>query len=206
MEEPSQAQRILLSIRMRRRRKKWIVIGIIIALIAGGAFAVHEKNYLEMKQIVHSAEADKAFRDSLQGYDPRAFTKLGVIHSYVIDDKSISHNPMGGIDLFLQINGYPDLNVQCSLDRENGTGPLEDTGGGESIKLMHLLDANAKKHPTTESVFKGTGIRVAPAGAARPFFTPMNPEFRSGRAVSLAETIGITAIADTNGMKSVSDD
>lgn len=111
MEEPSQAQRILQSIRMRRRRKKWIVIGIIIALIAGGAFAVHEKNYLEMKQIVHSAEADKAFRDSLKGYDPRAFTKLGVIHSYVIDDKSISHNPMGGIDVTIYVNGDHKLDV-----------------------------------------------------------------------------------------------
>jgi hypothetical protein len=141
-------------------------------LIAGGAFAVHEKNYLEMKQIVHSAEADKAFRDSLKGYDPRAFTKLGVIHSYVIDDKSISHNPMGGIDVTIYVNGDHKLDVFCNLDRTNGEGPLEDGGGGHSSELDQLLTENAKRHPTLRSVFKGTGVLVAPADVARPLVTP----------------------------------
>lgn len=106
-----------------KQRKGWkialIVIGIIIAIIAaiaGGVFAMQQSQQNDMRQIVHSKEADKAFSETLQGYDPLAFTDRDVIHSYTIDDGTIRHNPMGGIDVTVYVNGDRKLDVFFNLE------------------------------------------------------------------------------------------
>ena len=100
----------------------------------------------EMYEIVHSKEADKVFREGCKNIDPLAFTDKGVIHSYVIDDKTIGHNPMGGINVAFYINGDKDLYASITLNRFNGDGPLEGGGGSYAAQLDDLIIANNKKY------------------------------------------------------------
>ena len=50
-----------------------------------------------MVRIVHSKEVKKVIEEELKELDPNALTPKGKIQSYEIDDKTIEHNPMGGI-------------------------------------------------------------------------------------------------------------
>ena len=105
----------------------------------------------DMHEIVHSKEADHAFRESFKNMDPLAFTDKGVIHSYVIDDKTIGHNPMGGINVALYVNGDEDLYKSATLNRYNGEGPLEVGGSSNAIKLVDLIEENNKKYGVNPS-------------------------------------------------------
>ena len=107
----------------------------------------------EMYEIVHSKEADKAFREALLGYDPLAFTDKGVVHSYVIDDSTIHHNPMGAINVTGYVNGDHRLDVLFTLYRRNGTGPLEEVGGSYAEKLYDLIGLNNQRYGVTSPLY-----------------------------------------------------
>ncbi|WP_237711305.1 DUF1310 family protein [Parascardovia denticolens] len=71
-------------------------------------------------------------------------TSQGVIKTYQIDDDTITHNPMGGIDFGVQINHDRNLIVSFNLNRpliDDEYGELEDDGGQISEKLDNLLRA-----------------------------------------------------------------
>ncbi|WEV58952.1 DUF1310 family protein [Bifidobacterium sp. ESL0728] len=112
-----------------------------VAVVIGG---IVSKYHADQKQWMHEAayskEADKIYRDSIKFFDPKAFSKNGIIHSYKVDDASIGHDPMGGIALELIVNDDPDMEVDVKLDKNGGTGPLKGGATSVSLKLQDLLD------------------------------------------------------------------
>ncbi|WP_258014660.1 DUF1310 domain-containing protein, partial [Listeria monocytogenes] len=88
-----------------------------------------EKLNKEMMNVVYSDEAKQVFEKRLTNLDPNAFTEKGIIHSYKIEEGSIEHNPMGGIEVKLIINNDPELYVSYTMSKNNG----ELSGGGAIV-------------------------------------------------------------------------
>ncbi|MBC1521140.1 DUF1310 family protein [Listeria aquatica] len=125
-------------------KKGWIIfislIVIIIAVVAivGGKMYMDNKKLDEdMKEVVYGKEAKEVFEKNLKEFDKNALTHQGIIKSYKIEDKSIEHNPMGGINVILEINGDKDLTANFDIDKYNGE--LRAGGVGLSEKLSEKL-------------------------------------------------------------------
>ncbi|EEU7572221.1 DUF1310 domain-containing protein [Listeria innocua] len=88
-----------------------------------------EKLNKEMMNVVYSDEAKQVFKKRLTNLDSNAFTEKGIIHSYKIEEGSIEHNPMGGIEVKLIINNDPELYVSYTMSKNNG----ELSGGGAIV-------------------------------------------------------------------------
>lgn len=93
----------------------------------------------EMVQIVHSKEVEKLIIHDLKLKDPNAFTEKGRIHSYAIDDKTIEHNPMGGIMFDVVINGDKEIIGSMGLWKTSEDGPIESVGMDASKGLQKLV-------------------------------------------------------------------
>ncbi|MBB2955588.1 hypothetical protein FHX77_001012 [Bifidobacterium commune] len=138
---------------VRRGWPVWlqVVLGVLLAvLLLGGVVAVGPvKDKIYMRNVMHSAEGDHAIRATLKNMDPHAFTDEGVIHSYVIDDGTLEHNPMGGIMVTVYVNGDRSLDINATYDRplntEGGRDPLVGGGVGGSAKLDDLVEENKKR-------------------------------------------------------------
>ncbi|HAK1572931.1 TPA: DUF1310 domain-containing protein [Listeria monocytogenes] len=114
-------------------KKRWIIvlaITVITILGLGVKFYMdEEKLNKEMINVVYSDEAKQVFKKRLTNLDPNAFTEKGIIHSYKIEEESIEHNPMGGIEVKLIINNDPELYVSYTMSKNNG----ELSGGGAIV-------------------------------------------------------------------------
>ncbi|MBC1978466.1 DUF1310 domain-containing protein [Listeria marthii] len=114
-------------------KKRWIIvlaITVITILGLGVKFYMdEEKLNKEMMNVVYSDEAKQVFKKRLTNLDPNAFTEKGIIHSYKIEEESIEHNPMGGIEVKLIINNDPELYVSYTMSKNNG----ELSGGGAIV-------------------------------------------------------------------------
>ena len=93
-----------------------------------------------MVQIVHSKEVEQLIEEELRGLDPNALTLKGKIHSYEIDDKTIEHNPMGGIMFRIIINGDTEITENFGLRKYSDDGPIEQVGVSRSVKFQDLAD------------------------------------------------------------------
>ncbi|EAC4531579.1 DUF1310 domain-containing protein [Listeria innocua] len=122
-------------------KKRWIIVlGMTVITILGLGVKFYmdeEKLNKEMINIVYSGEAKNAFYIDLKDLDTKAFTEEGVIQSYEIDEKSINHNPMGGINVTVIINENPELYIKYTLDKFNGK--LECGSASIAGKLSKLL-------------------------------------------------------------------
>ncbi|EAC4528862.1 DUF1310 family protein [Listeria monocytogenes] len=122
-------------------KKRWIIVlGMTVITIFGLGVKFYmdeEKLNKEMINIVYSGEAKNAFYIDLKDLDTKAFTEEGVIQSYEIDEKSINHNPMGGINVTVIINENPELYIKHTLDKFNGK--LECGSASIAGKLSKLL-------------------------------------------------------------------
>lgn len=121
-------------------KKKWIILGIVVIVILAIGVKIYmdeKKLNEEMINIVYSGEAKNAFYTDLKNLDTKAFAKEGVIQSYEIDEKSIAHNPMGGINVSVIINKDPELYIKYTLDKFNGK--LECGSASIAGKLSKLL-------------------------------------------------------------------
>ncbi|ALQ17778.1 DUF1310 family protein [Listeria monocytogenes] len=122
-------------------KKRWIIVlGMTVITIFGLGVKFYmneEKLNKEMINIVYSGEAKNAFYIDLKDLDTKAFTEEGVIQSYEIDEKSINHNPMGGINVTVIINENPELYIKYTLDKFNGK--LECGSASIAGKLSKLL-------------------------------------------------------------------
>ncbi|EAD5687501.1 TPA: DUF1310 domain-containing protein [Listeria innocua] len=122
-------------------KKRWIIVlGMTVITILGLGVKFYmdeEKLNKEMINIVYSGEAKNAFYIDLKDLDTKAFTEEGVIQSYEIDEKSINHNPMGGINATVIINENPELYIKYTLDKFNGK--LECGSASIAGKLSKLL-------------------------------------------------------------------
>lgn len=124
----------------------FIVIAIVIIGIGVKHKMDQDKLQKEMIEIVKSEEAKKVFEEGLKDLDPKAFTKEGIIKNYKIDYDSVTHNPMGGIDVTLYANGNRKLYVFFTLDKDKKDN-LVDDGGGNSKELEELLkEGNSNEH------------------------------------------------------------
>ena len=124
------------------KKKLLVVIGIIVIIIIGIGGKVmldNKKQEDRMIKIVNSKEAKEVFENGLKVLDSKAFTEEGIIKSYEIDEKSIKHNPMGGINVTLFANKKSNLYVFFTLNKDEN-GNLTDEGGGNSSDLERLLE------------------------------------------------------------------
>lgn len=132
-------------------KKPLKIIGIVLtgiltvtALAIGGYKVMKKIEQDEMVRIVKSEEAQKEYRELLKNLDSNAFTEKGIIQSYEIVEKSVEHNPMGGIFVTLYINNEKDLNVTYNLNKDTTTGKFLPGSSSVSEELVELLKENIK--------------------------------------------------------------
>lgn len=122
-------------------KKRWFIAMVVVVMIVAGLgvkfYMDEEKLNKEMINVVYSDEAKNAFYKGLKDLDTKAFTEEGVIQSYEIEEKSINHNPMGGINVTVIINENPELYIKYTLDKFNGK--LECGSASIAGKLSKLL-------------------------------------------------------------------
>lgn len=124
------------------KKKLLVVIGIIVIItigIGGKVMLDNKKQEDKMIKIVNSQEAKEVFENGLKVLDPKALTEEGIIKSYEIDEESIKHNPMGGINVTLFANKKSNLYIFFTLNKDEN-GKLTDEGGGNSSDLERLLE------------------------------------------------------------------
>ena len=129
---------------MKPKRKigRYIFGVLLLGVLVWGGLLV--KNHLdfqhEMVQIVHSKEVEKLIEEELKATDPDALTPKGKIKSYEIDDKTIEHNPMGGIMFEVTINGNKEITGSMGLRKSSEDGPIESVGMDRSVGLQELME------------------------------------------------------------------
>ena len=129
---------------MKPKRKigRYIFGVLLLGVLVSGGLLV--KNHLdfqnEMVEIVHSKEVEKLIKEELKESDPNALTPKGKIRSYEIDDKTIEHNPMGGIMFRIIINGDKEITENFGLRKYSEDGPIEQVGVSRSVGLQNLLE------------------------------------------------------------------
>lgn len=129
---------------MKQKRKigRYIFGVLLLGVLIWGGMLV--KNHLdfqnEMVQIVHSKEVKKLIEEELKASDPNALTPKGKIQSYEINDKTIEHNPMGGIMFRIIINGDKEITENFGLRKYSEDGPIEQVGVSRSVELQKLLE------------------------------------------------------------------
>ena len=128
---------------MKPKRKigRYIFGVLLLGVLVWGGLLV--KNHLdfqhEMVKIVHSKEVEKLIEEELKATDPDALTPKGKIQSYEIDDKTIEHNPMGGIMFDVVINGDKEIIGSMGLWKTSEDGPIESVGMDASKGLQKLM-------------------------------------------------------------------
>lgn len=115
-----------------------IIVGII-GLVIGGYKVMQKVEHHKMVEIVYSKEVKKIIEDDLKYFDENALTEHGFIKSYKIDDTTIEHNPMGGINFEIYVNSNESLIVYFGLEKNNSTGKIEYSGGGYSKEVKRLI-------------------------------------------------------------------
>ena len=128
---------------MKPKRKigRYIFGVLLLGVLVWGGLLV--KNHLdfqhEMVQIVQNKEVEKLIEEELKATDPDALTPKGKIKSYEIDDKTIEHNPMGGIMFEVTINGNKEITGSMGLRKSSEDGPIRSVGMSESTELQNLI-------------------------------------------------------------------
>ena len=118
------------------------VVSLFLALCLGGGIYLTHKNqefHNEMTRIVHSEEVKNLIEKKLKKLDPHALTDKGKIQSYKIDDRSIRHNPMGGIMFDIIINDDPDIVGSTGLRKYGENEDIRTVGMDRSKGLQKLL-------------------------------------------------------------------
>ena len=123
------------------------VVSLFLALCLGGGIYLTHKNQEfqnEMFRIVHSEEVRELIEEDLKRKDPDALTDKGKIRSYKIDDRSIKHNPMGGIMFNIIINDSISMVGKTGLQMDGENGKIRTDGMTESAGLQALLESDDK--------------------------------------------------------------
>ena len=108
----------------------------LIGLIIGGYQLKQQAEYNEMVRIVKSEEVKAIIEEDLNDIHEGALKEGNSIYSYQIDEKSIRHNPMGGIIVYLYINDSSSYDVSVFLHKDSD-GKLRN-GGGSNPPLEKL--------------------------------------------------------------------
>ena len=124
-------------------KKVLLILGAVllgIVLVIGGCKVQEKSQKEQMLEIVKSEEVKKIIEETLKNEDSKALTNEGVIKSYQIDEKSIKHNPMGGIMFNIIINNDKELYGMCGLQKDSQTQKIRGTGMDLSVKLSKLIE------------------------------------------------------------------
>ena len=127
-------------------KKVLLILGAVllgIVLVIGGCKVQEKSQKEQMLEIVKSDEAKKVLDRTIKNLEPDAFTSNGVIQSYEIDEKSVKHNPMGGIMVRIYINNKKNLYISNTFSK-NSSGKLTISGSGLSSDLTKLLEKEEK--------------------------------------------------------------
>ena len=111
----------------------------VIGLIIGGYQLKQQAEYNEMVRIVKSEEVKAIIEEDLNDIHEGALKKGNSIYSYQIDEKSIRHNPMGGIMFHVILNSDEKLVVYYTLQKDSRTGKIEYSGGGYTKEVDELI-------------------------------------------------------------------
>ena len=111
----------------------------VIGLIIGGYKLRQQAEYNEMVRIVKSEEVKVIIEEDLNDIHEGALKKGNSIYSYQIDEKSIRHNPMGGIMFHVILNSDEKLVVYYTLQKDSRTGKIEYSGGGYTKEVDELI-------------------------------------------------------------------
>jgi len=123
-----------------RRRLIFSVIVVGLLIWVGSKVKDHLEFQQEMVRIVHSKEVKKVIEEELKELDPNALTPKGKIQSYEINDKTIEHNPMGGIMFRIIINGDKEITENFGLGKYSEDVPIEQVGVSRSVGFQNLLE------------------------------------------------------------------
>ena len=111
----------------------------VIGLIIGGYKLRQQAEYNEMVRIVKSEEVKAIIEEDLNDIHKGALKTGNSIYSYQIDEKSIRHNPMGGIMFHIILNSDEKLVVYYTLQKDSRTGKIEYSGGGYTKEVDELI-------------------------------------------------------------------
>ena len=111
----------------------------VIGFIIGGYKLRQQAEYNEMVRIVKSEEVKAIIEEDLNDIHEGALKKGNSIYSYQIDEKSIRHNPMGGIMFHVILNSDEKLVVYYTLQKDSRTGKIEYSGGGYTQEVGRLI-------------------------------------------------------------------
>ena len=127
----------------KRRNRIMGLIGLSVLILLGvGLYLAHKNQEFrnEKTRIVYSEEVRKMIVEALKEEDPNALTDKGKIRSYKIDDKTIRHNPMGGIMFDIVINDDPDIVGSTGLRKYGENEAIRTVGMDRSKGLQKLLE------------------------------------------------------------------
>ena len=111
----------------------------LIGLIIGGYQLKQQAEYNEMVRIVKSDEVKAIIEEDLNDIHEGALKEGNSIYSYQIDEKTIRHNPMGGIMFHVILNSDENLVVYYTIQKSSRTGKIEYSGGGYSKEVAELI-------------------------------------------------------------------
>ena len=132
------------------KKKHKIILSVVSLFVAAcigvGLYLSHKNQEFqkEMFRIVHSEEVKELIEEDLKRKDPNALTDKGKIRSYKIDDRSIKHNPMGGIMFHIIINDSISMVGKTGLQMDGENGKIRTVGMTESAGLRALLESDDK--------------------------------------------------------------
>ena len=116
----------------------------LIGLIIGGYQLKQQAEYNEMVRIVKSEEVKAIIEEDLNDIHEGALKEGNSIYSYQIDEKSIRHNPMGGIMFHIIINDSISMVGKTGLRMDGENGKIHTDGMTESAGLRALLESDDK--------------------------------------------------------------
>ena len=128
---------------LKRRNRIMGLIGLTVLILLGvGLYLAHKNHEFqdEIFRIVHSKKVKNLIEKKLKKLDPHALTDKGKIRSYKIADRSIRHNPMGGIMFDIVINDDPDIVGSTGLREYGENEAIQTVGMGRSKGLQKLLE------------------------------------------------------------------
>ena len=107
-------------------------------ILAGCSMLNSRSEREEMIQIAESKKMKSVIEIFLKKLDPKALTPEGKIKSYEIQKDKLDYNLMGGLNVYIIINGNEVLNIDMTVQEED-TGEYEVVSYGIPQELSELL-------------------------------------------------------------------
>ena len=123
------------------------IITISSATFLGGCSMLNSRSENEeMIQIAQSKKMKRALEDFLKELDPKALTPEGKIKSYEIQKDKLDYNPMGGLNVYIIINGEEKLYINAAEynDNQNVAAALVEYRELEFGKNYLIASINSK--------------------------------------------------------------